>query len=53
MSMEHLWNDTDMEILKYLAENQSQCSYIPPQIPHNPASDRSRPSAVTDRRLAS
>jgi len=53
MSTEHLWNDTDKEILKYLAENQSQCSYIPPKIPHNLVSDRRRSSAVTDRLLAS
>jgi hypothetical protein len=53
MSMEHLWNDTDKEILKYLAEDQSHCSYISPKIPHNLASDRSRSSAVTDRLLAS
>jgi hypothetical protein len=34
MSMERLWNATVKETLKYLAENKSQCSYIPTQIPH-------------------
>lgn len=51
--MKHLWNDTLKETLKYLAENQSRCSYIPPQIPHKLAIDRTRSSAVTVRGLTS
>jgi hypothetical protein len=28
MSMEHWWDDTDREKLKYLKENLSQCNFV-------------------------